>query len=350
MKTFIGIMVTAVLATTWLGCIQNPVSGSLEVPVPSAKGVFIVNEGNFGRGNASLSYYDLNANHVYADVYTAVNNRALGDVANEMLIRGDRGYIIVNNSQKIEVIDLSTNLQVGTIATGPGSSPYDMAFVSDSLALVTDLYGNQVLKVDLSALAVTGSIPVGDNPEGIAVKGGRAFVANSGFGFGRTLSVIDLGSMAVIKTLSVADNPVSVMDTPGGMMYVVCGGSYGDFNDLTDDTPSKIMIVDPSALEVADSILIGGHASRMAIGADGIGYVPKETEVVRIDARSNTLTGRFVGGSFYGVGVESVSGDVYLADPKSYIQPGEVVVYSSTGIERTRFTAGIVPGSFAFKR
>lgn len=350
MKTLTMIALTSLFIASYIGCIQDPVSSELEVPVPSAKGVFIVNEGNFGRGNASLSYYDLGSNHAYADVFGAVNGRALGDVANEMVIRGGRGYVVVNNSQKIEVVDLATNLLVGTIATGAGSSPYDIAFINDSLALVTDLYGNQLLKVNLATLSVTGSMAVGDNPEGIAILNGKAFVANSGFGYGRTLSVVDIASMATLKRLTVADNPVSVLATPAGMVYVVCGGSYGDFNDLTDDTPSKIMVVDPASLTVVDSILIGGHASRMAIGSDGIGYVPKEAEVIRVDTRSNTVTGRFVAGSFYGVGVESVSGDVYLADPKSYIQPGEVVVFSSTGIERTRFTAGVVPGSFAFKR
>jgi hypothetical protein len=331
-------------------CVRDPVSSTLDLPVPSAKGVFVVNEGNFGRGNASLSYYDVTGNRVYADVFAAVNSRALGDVANAMAIRGNRGYILVNNSQKIEVIDLATDAGIGTIATGPGSSPYDIAFVSDSLALVTDLYGNAVLEVNLTALSVTGSIPVGDNPEGIALVGGRAFVANSGFSYGRTVSVIDIASMTVERTLSVADNPVSVLAVPGGTVYVVCGGSYGDYNDPNDDTPARIMVIDPASLAVVDSIAIGGHASRMAVGIDGIGYVPGETEVVRIDTRSNTLTGRFVAGTFYGIGVESVSGDVYLTDPKTYIQPGEVVVYSSTGIERTRFAAGIVPGSFAFKR
>jgi YVTN family beta-propeller protein len=332
------------------GCVQNPTSSSPEMPVPSAKGVYIVNEGNFGRGNASLSYYDLTANHAYADVFQAVNNRALGDVAASMAISGSRGYIVVNNSQRIEVIDIATNASVGTIATGPGSSPRQMAFVDDSLALVTDLYNNAVLKVDLVSLIVLGSIPVGENPEGLVVENGHAFVANSGFGSGNTVSVIDLGSMTVTKTIAVANNPQGMVLTPGGQIDVVCGGAYGNFSDPNDDTPAMIMVIDPSSLALVDSVKIGGHVSTMAVGGDGIGYIPAETEVLRIDTRSNTLTGRFVTGTYNGVGVESVSGDVYLSDPKSYIQPGEVVVYSSMGVERTRFQVGLIPGSFAFKR
>jgi DNA-binding beta-propeller fold protein YncE len=332
------------------GCVTDPTTVLPEIPVPSAKGVYIINEGNFGRGNASLSYYDLESFHVYNDVFRAVNGKDLGDVAAGMTLRGNEGYVIVNNSQRIEVIDLRTNLNVATIPTGAGSSPRRMALLSDSLALVTDLYGNAVLKVNLAARSVTGAIAVGANPEGIATTGGKAYVANSGFGSGRTVSVISLASMTVVRTLSVADSPNDVEVTPGGLVYVVCAGSYGDFNDPNDDTPAKIMVIDPATDAVTDSVFLGGHATDIAIGLDGIGYVAASTEVLRVDTRAATVTGTFKPGTFYSVGVEGSGGDVYLADPKNYVQPGTVYVYAPNGQLRNQFEVGIIPGNFAFKR
>jgi hypothetical protein len=350
MKTLRCSTMLALLLAPLAGCINDPTSVSPEIPVPSAKGVYIINEGNFGRGNASLSYYDLESFHVYNDVFHAVNGKDLGDVAAGMTLRGNEGYVIVNNSQKIEVIDLRTNLNVATIPTGPGSSPRRMAFVNDSLALVTDLYGNAVLKVNLAARAVTGSIAVGANPEGIAITDGKAYVANSGFGLGRTVSVISLSTMSVIRTLTVADNPNGVQLTPGGLVFVVCAGSYGDFSDPTDDTPAKIVVIDPSTDMVTDSVYIGGHAMDIAIGLDGIGYVASGTEVLRVDTRARSVTGTFKPGTYYSVGVEAASGDVYLSDPKTYVQPGTVYVYAPNGQLRNQFDAGLIPGSFAFKR
>jgi len=344
------IVFSVIAALILPGCVQDPVSVKPVVPVPSAKGVYVVNEGTFGRGNATLTFYDLGSFQVYNDVFASVNGRNLGDVGNQIVIRGPCGYIVVNNSDKIEVLDLQTNKSTGTISVGSGRSPRQLAFVNDSLGLVTALYDASVLVVNLRAMAVVGRIPVGENPEGIVVAQGRAYVANSGFGSGRTISVVDLSSMTSVKTITVGDNPSGVALSQEGLVYVVCGGSYGDYSNPADDTPARIVVVNPGTDAVVDSIIIGGHASAMALSADGWGYVPTTDGVVTIDTRTNRLVGSFVKGQYYGVGVEGVSGDVYLTDPKDYVQPGEIAVYAPNGQLRTRFPGGVIPGSIAFKR
>ncbi len=337
-----------VLASSLAGCLKDPVSAIREVPVPSARGVYIVNQGNFGRANSSLSYYDLVSFGVYNDVFTAVNGKNLGDVAQSMTIRGSSGYVVVNNSQKIEIIDLSTNVNTGTIHTGSGSSPGVMAFADDSTALVTDIFANALLVVDVNSRRIKGSIPVGANPSGVAIAHGKAYVANSGFGSGRTVSVVSLSSLSVTGTIGVADNPSGVEITPSGAVYVVCMGAY-DYTDPANDTPARIIVIDPASDAVTDSIFIGGHAPDIGIAADGIGYVPSTSEVFRVDTRVNRVTGVFHEGAYSAVGVEVSSGDVYLADPKNYVQPGTISVFAPNGELRIRFDAGIIPGAFAFK-
>jgi YVTN family beta-propeller protein len=336
-------------AASFTGCVKDPVSALREVPVPSARGVYVVNQGIFGRANSSLSYYDLESFHAYNDVFTAVNGKNLGDVAQGMTIRGGSGYIVVNNSQKIEIIDLTSNVNTGTIQTGSGSSPGVMAFVNDSLALVTDQFADALIVVNVPARRVTGSVPVGANPAGIAIAGGKAYVSNSGFGSGRTVSVVSLGSLTVTGTIEVGDNPTGVETTPSGAVYVVCTGAY-DFSNPANDTPARIFVIDPLTDSVADSIFVGGHAPDIAVGADGIGYVASTAEVFRVDTRANRVTAVFREGSFFAVGVEASSGDVYLADPKNFIQPGTVSVYAPNGQLRTQFDVGLIPGAFAFKR
>ena len=332
------------------GCVQDPTSVRQEVPVPSAKGVYVVNEGTWGRGNASLSYYDLETFQSYADVFASVNGRPLGDVGNQMVVHGDRGYIVVNNSDRLEIIDLRTHGSQGAISLPAGSSPRQIAFIGDSLLAVTALYDNSVLLYRLDGRESLGRIPVGANPEGIVVTNGKAFVANSGLGSGRTMSVIDLAARAVTATITVGDNPAGVALSGDGMVYVVCGGFYNDFADPNDDTPAGVAVVDPATDAVVASISIGGHASAIALSPDGLGYVPTTDRVVTIDTRSRSVAGTFLTGYFYGVGVEEVSGDVYLTDPKNFVLPGEVLIYAATGQYRTKFTAGVIPGSIAFKR
>ena len=102
------------------GCVRDPVGPELTVPLPSTKGIYVLNEGNFGRGNSTLTFYDDASRTVYQDVYSAVNSRPLGDVGNSIVIRNGRIYIVVNNSNKVEILDEATNASVGTVEIGGG--------------------------------------------------------------------------------------------------------------------------------------------------------------------------------------------------------------------------------------
>jgi hypothetical protein len=137
---------------------------------------------------------------------------------------------------------------------------------------------------------------------------------------------------------------------PGGEVCVVCGGAYGDFADPADDTPARLFLIDPLREAVVDSILIGEHASGMAVGSGGIAYVPATTSVRTVDLARRKVIGEFIRGSYYGAAVEEVSGDVYLTDVRNYAGPGRVVVFSPAGDLRTTIAVGMIPGSMAFKR
>ena len=331
------------------GCVQDPTSVEPAVPVPSAKGVYILNEGTWGRGNSTLTYYNLESFTPYNDVYGSVNGTGIGDVGNQVVLRDDRGYIVVNNSDRIEIFDLASTKNLGTISLGAGKSPRQMAFANDSIAFLTASYDNAVLVLNVSAKTVLHRIPVGDNPEGIAITGRKAYVANSGFGSGKTVSVIDVAGMVVTKTIVVGDNPNGVVLDEDGYVWVVCAGSY-DFSNPANDSPAKLKIIDPATDALIDSVFIGPHAYSMAIGPDGRAYVPSATEVMTIDTRARRVVGTFQKGYYYSAGVEYVSGDVYLTDAKGFLGPGEVVIFAANGQLRNRFQAGVIPGSIAFKR
>ena len=99
-----------------------------------------------------------------------------------------------------------------------------------------------------------------------------------------------------------------------------------------------------------DSITIGGHAYAIAIHDAGLGYVATTDSIVTVDTRVHRRIGTFQRGQYYSVGVESVSGDVYASDARDFLQAGTVYIFSAEGDLRTSFEAGVIPGSYAFRR
>src|SRR5689334_14185546 len=69
-------------------------------------GIFVVNEGNFQDADGTISHINADNGKVTQDIFGAVNNGlALGDVVQSMVIDDDLAYVVVNNSNKIEVAD-----------------------------------------------------------------------------------------------------------------------------------------------------------------------------------------------------------------------------------------------------
>ncbi len=326
-------------------CKKDPTSPDNTPQTPSATGVYILNEGNFGQNNSSLSYYDIKNKTVANDVFSTVNSRPLGDIANAMVIRNNTGYIVVNNSDKIEIIDTRNHQSLGTINAGAGKNPRRLAFINDSLVLVSNFYDSSVSLINVLQKTIVQRIPVGLNPDGIAVKNNRAYIANSGLGYGNTMSIINLATMMTAQTFHIGDNPVLVQTDSDGEVYILCAG----FDNDLSDTPGKIYVYRPATESVVDSIFIGGHPFAMCISQSGIGYVVSEQKIVKLNTTTNTSIGKFIDGTFYNVGVDETTGEVYCTDAKNFSAPGEVSIYSSTTQFKKKFTVGIIPGAMAFK-
>ena len=74
-------------------------------PDAYAKGLYILNEGLFQMNNSTLSYYDFSTGEFTENIFLDVNHRGLGDVGNDLEHYGSKLYIVVNNSNIVEVVD-----------------------------------------------------------------------------------------------------------------------------------------------------------------------------------------------------------------------------------------------------
>ena len=151
-----------------------------------------------------------------------VNGRPLGDVPNSMEIFGDKAYIVVNNSGKIEVIKKSNLESVKTI-TGL-ISPRNIGFVSSSKAYVTSMYSDSLIIINLTDNSISGYIDLRRSSESIVIAGDKAFVAN--WVGGNEVMVIDNTTDEVVDSIEVGIEPESMVFDRNNMLWVLCNGGW----------------------------------------------------------------------------------------------------------------------------
>lgn len=140
----------------------------------------------------------------------------------------DLAYVVLNYSNKIEVVNRYTFESVATINAGLDNPRY-IAF-ENGKGYVTnwadpiDTTDDYVAVVDLSTNTVISTIAVAEGPENIIEENDMIYVAHEGgYGYGNTITVINPNTDAVSTTITVGDVP-NAMDEENGKLYVICGG------------------------------------------------------------------------------------------------------------------------------
>src|SRR5690606_755393 len=67
-------------------------------------GILVTNEGPFVNGTGTVSFISEDFSMVNQEIYRTVNGRDLGNIVQSMGFQDDNAYIVVNNSQKIQVV------------------------------------------------------------------------------------------------------------------------------------------------------------------------------------------------------------------------------------------------------
>ncbi len=328
-------------------------------PSTTSGGTYIVNEGAFGNSNATISFLNNGSEDLLNDHFSDINSYPLGDVAQSMHIHGERGYIVVNNSQKVEVVNRNNCTSIATI-TGFSGPRYLVAI--GSKGYVSDWFDNNVKIIDLGTNSISGSIPTGSGPEQMVLIDSLLFVANvGGWGNDSTVTVINTNTDAVISSIAVGLNPNSMAVDNNGILYVLCGGSTGpDFTGGTaDDIAGSIWQVDPVQLVVTDSQILqqADHPTRLnhdqnngrmylLLGIDGYNGAIRYFTTGQLPVSLNTFDQR----SFYGLGVEPSSSMIYAGLAPGFTQKGYVFRFDQNGSLIDSMKAGIAPNGFAFSQ
>jgi len=328
---------------------------------PASSGVFIINEGNFGFENASLSYYDSESGELFNDVFFNTNGLPLGDVALSMEIRNNLAYVVLNGSGKIYILDAGTFQLVGKI--NGFTSPRHIHFMSDTKAYVSDLYARSISIVDPELREITALINVNNNetqfyqhPTEQMLQYGKNVFTNC-WSFDNQILVIDSEADVVVDSIEVLIQPQSmVMDVYDRLWVLTDGGFEG--NPYGYEQPGLMRInVETYNIEKVFRFSLEDLPSDLRIngGGDTLYFLNRhvyrhaiasfsEPEVFLESPYLNTNTG-----GYYGLGIDPVRSDIYVADAIDNVQRGIVYRFSSGGQPLDTLKVGVIPGSFCFK-
>jgi len=342
------LLVTIAIATVLTSCHKDKNLAKQATPTAQRAGVYILDQGGQDLPNSALTYYDYTTKTLTPDIFSLVNGRPLGNLANDVEIYGSKMYITVDKSGTVEVLNAKTAKSIKQVkflnADSTSKEPRSIAFYNGNAYI--SLYNGTVAVMDTITYTISKYITVGNDPEQMAVANGKLYVANSGGlnypNVDSTLSVINLSTSTVTKTIAVGADPYAVSADANGNVYVTAYGVYPTSN-------SSLTIINSSTDAVTSKKDFTGGP--FAINGNNAFYIDVDYTVKMFNLKTFvSTTTNFIsdGTSFtapFAIATDPLSGEVFVTDAKNYTSNGLIYAFDKTGKKEYSLTTGINPGS-----
>lgn len=320
-------------------------------------GVLILNEGNFGQDNSTISFLSNDFADFQASAFATVNpTKILGNTGQDIGFYDDFAFIVVNASNKIEIVNRYTLEYVATIDTGLDNPRY-IAFANGKgyvtnwgdASVTTDDY---VAIINASNYTISGTIPVVEGPERIIENNGKLYVAHKGgYGYGNTVSVINSTSNSVTNSIVLGADVPNSLQIENGNLYVICSGKPAW---TMDETLGKFVKINLATETVTSSIDFssGNHPSNLVIEGSDV-YFTVDLDIFKMNLTATALPTSALFSTtsqgVYGVYSFAIANDkIFVGDALDYSANGKVYIYSLTGNLEKELTVGVTPTGFYF--
>lgn len=337
-------------------------------------GMYLLNEGNMGSNKCTLDYLDYVQGYYVRNLYAERNPhvvKELGDVGNDIQVYGSKLYVVVNCSNKVEVLDAHTGTRIGQVDI-PNcryirfyrGHAYVSSYVGPVQLNNPDAVQGAVYKVDTLTLETVARCTVGYQPDELEVLGQYLYVANSGGymapNYDTTVSVIELEGFKQVEKIPVGINLHRIKADNQGKLWVTSRGNYEDIH-------SNLYVLEKKRgrNEMELTATLDVPCSNFCISGDSLYYY--STEWSNYEQRNtitygiiNTVTMQKVDDSFikdgtegdieipYGIKIHPETGDIFVTDAKNYVSSGVLHCYSKDGIKKWSVRTGDIPAHMCF--
>ena len=315
----------------------------------------VLNEGSWGNSNASITALDTHNGGTRSNWFSNANGRNLGDVAQDIVKYGSKVYATVTFSNSLEVIDPATGN--ATHVDMGDRNPRHIA--ADGGKLYITCYNPcSVVRIDTATLEIEATCHLGQyHPEGIAIVGGKAFVASSitadYSSYDDKLYVVDLASFANPTTVTVGLNASTVKAIDNTKVLVCYAGDYGENLGGSAIVNTNTLEVTQTNLELAGCTTYNGtvyaYASSWTEDPDSGDW---NQTVGFFQLNPNTLASSPISAlsgiaSPYGIDIDPSNGDIYVCESISGAN-GDLHCFTKNGEKRFTSEVGVFPKKVIF--
>ncbi len=297
------------------------------------KGYFISNEGNFGTPSASVTFLDNGLKQETNEVFQRVNEKTLGDILQSITFNDDYAFLVVNNSNKVEVVNRYTFKSIATITENIKLPRY--ALVENDKLYVTNSGNNTVEVFDVNSFAYITTIEIEKTVEEIKGENDFLYVMNASFGYGNTISIINAKTNTVVKAFTVGEglNSIEIED---GILYALHKTGITKVNTSTNEVIGEILFED--GLSNASNLEVENNFIYFVSGSKIFKYSKDVTSLANTEIIDTQVTDE---SWFLGYGFNVIEDKLFYTDVKGFTENSEVKVYDLDGRLLNTFTAGI---------
>jgi DNA-binding beta-propeller fold protein YncE len=331
-------------------------------------GVLILCEGNYNAGNSTLSYYSPTEKKVENDIFRRVNGIPMGDTGQSICIFDGKVFIAVENSGVIWALDENTFQLQGRLTASAANhiiNPRYVHRVYKDKAYVTDLYSPYINIFNPQTMEYKGSISV----EGISMNGYSSteemvqydkYVFVNCWSYSNKILVIDSDKDQLINTIELGSwQPKSMVVDNAGKLWVITDGGYEMVGEGFGDNIPHLYRIDAVSQRIELDLSLNTDEANVQLAynsTEDILYI-LDNDVYRMKITDEVFpTEPFIMAPvsngkrnfLYGIGVNPVNGEVYVADAIDYSQSGVVYRYGADGVLLDKFRVGVTPNHFAF--